>query len=228
MSESITASIQYSLWTELLQSTSKFICTELSTFPGGFIMNRRTTVLTSFLLIFSLFVAPLGAAEYSIDPDHTSVVFKVKHMDIAYIYGMFNNKEGTVQYDPKAPEKTSIDLTVDATSVFTGVKKRDNHLRSPDFLNAKQHPEITFRSTSVQQNDDNVLEVTGDFTLRGVTRELTTDVKLTGSGKGPQGNFRRGFKTSFDVNRLEHNVDYMPDGLGKSIKITVSGEVIRQ
>ncbi len=191
-------------------------------------MDRQTTILTSFLFVFCLLVVPLGAAQYSIDPGHTSVIFKVKHLDIGYIYGMFNKKEGTVQFDPEYPEKTSIDLTVDAKSIFTGVRKRDNHLRGTDFLNVKQHPKITFRSTSVRQINDNKLEVAGEFTLRGVTRKITTDVKLTGSGKGPQGKFRRGFKTTFDINRIKHNVDYMPDGISKNIKITVSGEAIRQ
>lgn len=191
-------------------------------------MNRQLTLFASLVLVFALLVTPLTAAQYKLDPAHSSVVFNVKHMDIGYVYGMFMGKEGTVQYDPEAPEKTQLDLSVDAKSVFTGVEKRDNHLRSADFLNAKQYPQITFTSTSVKKTGEKTLQVTGDFTLRGVTRSLTTEVKLTGSGKGPQGNFRRGFKTSFEVNRLEHNVDYMPEGLGKKVKITVSGELIRQ
>lgn len=191
-------------------------------------MRHRTSVLTTFLLLFFLVVSPLVAANYTVDPAHTSVVFKINHLDIGYIYGMFLEKEGTIHYKPEKPEDTSISLSVEAGSVFTGVKKRDNHLRGADFLNAKQHPKITFETTSVEKTDENTLKVTGDFTLRGITRTLTTDVKLTGSGKGPQGNFRRGFKTSFDVNRLEHNVDYMPEGLGENVKITVSGEAIRK
>lgn len=189
---------------------------------------RNVAAIVALILVVAGFGTPVQAAQYQIDPAHTSIVFKVKHAGIGYVYGMFMEKRGSIQYVPSKPSETSIDLTVDAKSVFTGVRKRDNHLRSPDFLNVKQYPKITFNSTSVKPLGDTGLQVTGDFTLHGITRSLTTTVKLTGSGKGPQGKFRRGFKTSFTINRMEYDVDYMPDALGKDVKIIFSGEAIRQ
>lgn len=190
---------------------------------------KRLSTLVVLVLLCSLGLATTApAADYKLDTQHTSVVFKAKHMDIGYIYGMFLDYSGNATYDPDAPENTSINFTVDAGSVFTNVKKRDNHLRSSDFFNVKQYPEITFESTNAEVVEDDKLRVTGDFTMHGVTKEITTDVKFTGSGEGPQGNFRRGFYTKFTVNRLDYKVDYMPDAISKDIKITVTGEMIRQ
>lgn len=191
-------------------------------------MNNRIAVFVVVVLFGATLVAPLQAAEYQLDPQHSSVVFKAKHMDIGYIYGMFLDQSGTIQYDPEKPKATEIELTIDAKSIFTNVKKRDNHLRSADFFNVKQYPEITFNSTSVEPENNSTLRVTGDLTMHGVTRELTTTVSLTGSGKGPQGKFRRGFMTELTVNRMNFGVDYMPDALSKEIKVIVTGEVIRQ
>jgi polyisoprenoid-binding protein YceI len=174
------------------------------------------------------FVVPSLAADYKLDSAHSSIIFKAKHLDIGYIYGMFLEYSGSVTYNPEKPKNTTFDVTVQTDSVFTNHRKRDNHLKSPDFFNAKQYPEITFESSSVEAVNDSTLRISADLTIRGVTESVTTDVKLTGSGKGPQGNFRRGFKSTFTINRLDYNVDFMPDSLSKEIPVTITGELIRQ
>lgn len=180
------------------------------------------------LLMGTMVAHPVEAASYELDPSHSNVIFKVKHLDIGWIYGMFLDYEGSAEYDPSEPENTSLSITIQAESIFTNQQRRDNHLKGPDFFNVNEYPTITFESTGVESAGDTTLRVTGDLTIRDQTRTITTDVVLTGSGEGPSGNFRRGFKTTFDVDRMEYGVDYMPDGIGRTIPVTVTGEMIRQ
>lgn len=193
-------------------------------------MNHKlkVSIVISLAVIFVCSSLPLKAADYSLDPAHTSLVFRAKHMDIGYVYGMFLDVSGDIEYEPGEPTDTTMDIRAKTDSVFTNVKKRDNHLKGTDFFNAEQYPEIKFVSKSVEAEDDNTLSVTGDLTLRGVSQEKTINVELTGSGKGPQGKFRRGFHTTFTINRMNYNMDYMPSGISKTIKLIFSGEAIRQ
>jgi len=190
---------------------------------------------TRYIFIYFLvFAVAFGTAQsavgatYKLDPAHSSVVFKAKHFDIGWIYGMFLNSSGTIQYEPDAPEQTQIDLTIKANSLFTNVKKRDSHLKGPDFFNSKQHPNIEFSSKSVTPVNDDTLRVAGTLSMRGTSKTVTTDVELTGAGEGPNGKFRRGFRTTIVINRLDYGVDYMPDALSKEIPVTVTGEVTGQ
>lgn len=190
---------------------------------------RRTSFIVAIFLLVTMFAVPqLHAAQYQLDTSHSSVVFKAKHMDIGYIYGMFLDYSGTATYSPEQPQNTTLSLTIQTDSIFTNQRKRDNHLKSPDFFSAKQYPAITFNSTSVEPVDESTLRVTGNLTMHGVTKEMTTEVSLTGSGKGPQGNFRRGFKTTFTINRLDYKIDFMPNAISQEIPVIVTGELIRQ
>lgn len=192
-------------------------------------MKKQVLVTLVVITIAGFSLQPnVNAATYSLDSAHSSTIFKVKHFDIGYIYGMFLEQSGMISYDPQKPAKTSINLSFKTNSIFTNVRKRDNHLKGPDFFNAKQFPTITFESTSVEPISDTTLKVTGNLTMHGVTNTVSTIVKLTGSGEGPQGNFRRGFWTKFTINRLDYNVDYMPDAISSKIQIIASGEVIQK
>lgn len=196
------------------------------------IVLRRTkkilvlTLLSVFLL--TTFSLSVKASSYKLDPAHSNVLFKAKHADIGYVYGMFLEYSGDFQYDPENPGTTNASLTVRTGSIFTNVKRRDNHLKGPDFFNAKQYPTMTFESTSAEVLDDERIELTGKLTIKGVTKTISPVVDLTGAGKGPQGDYRRGFSTSFTVNRMDYNVDYMPGGISKEITVIVTGEGIRQ
>ncbi|MFB6347806.1 MAG: YceI family protein [bacterium] len=191
-------------------------------------MKRRCLFLLVVTVLTIGLTLPSNAATYQIDPAHTSVVFKIKHFDIGYVYGMFLGKSGEITYDPETPDKTYIQLNIETESIFTNVRKRDDHLRSGDFFNAKQYPKITFKSTDVDVLSDTRLRVTGDLTMHGVTKSITTTVNLTGKGNGPQGNFRRGFHTVFTIDRTNFGIDYMADTLSHEVKVIFSGEVIRQ
>ena len=176
------------------------------------------------LALSGLVLAPLsaGAAKHEVDPAHTYVLFKVNHLGIGNSWGMFRKTTGTFD-----PDKGTLDITIDANSIYTADKKRDDHLKGPDFFDTKQFPKITFESTKVETKGDEYM-VTGDLTLKGKTKPVTLTVAKTGEGKDPWGNFRTGFETSVTINRMDFGVDYMPDGLSKDVELMISVEGIRK
>lgn len=196
-------------------------------------MKPIKTMTTGFLIIVLILMAsisyPAAAADtYKLDPEHTSVVFRVKHVNVAYVYGRFNGPTGSFVIDANSPGNSSIEIQVNAQNVDTAVEKRDNHLRSPDFFDAGEHPVINFKSTSVKKTDPDNYEVSGNLTLLGKTRPIRIKVRQTGEGQDPWGNYRRGFETSFTVKRSEFGMNFMMGGVGDEVLLTVSVEGIRQ
>jgi polyisoprenoid-binding protein YceI len=189
------------------------------------------TVMKAFvasMLLWGISAAmPASAQTYQIDPVHSSLLFRVKHMDTAYVYGMFTSMKGTVVVDEANPARSSINIEVDANSVYTHNEQRDNHLRSPDFFNTRQFPTITFKSTQVRRINANTVQVRGDLTMRGVTRPITANVTLTGKGKNPQGKDIIGFETTFTIRRSEFGIRYGLPGLGDEVQVTLSIEAAR-
>jgi polyisoprenoid-binding protein YceI len=176
----------------------------------------------------SLGVAAQAAADtFKIDPVHSSVVFSVTHLGVTNFYGRFNDIKGTVVLDKADPSKSSVDLTIPVESVDTKNEKRDQHLKSPDFFNAKQFPVMTFKSKKIEGSGD-AFAVTGDFTLHGVTKPLTLEVKKVGEGKGMEGEIRAGGETHFTIKRSDHGMDFMQGPLGDEINIIVSLEGVKQ
>ena len=189
--------------------------------------SKYTTVLVFGLLAIFSFSA-YAAETYKLDPAHTSVVYRVKYSGVTFVYGRFNGPTGSFVYDEASPSKSSIEMQVDANNIDTAVEKRDNHLKSPDFFNAEEHPLVTFKSTSIKKINSDTYEVTGNLTLLGKSRRLTVNANHTGSGKDPWGNFRRGFEASFTIKRSDFGMDFMLGGISDEIGITVSVSGIRQ
>ena len=159
---------------------------------------------------------------WALDQSHTSVYFKITHADVSYVYGRFNQVDGrfTLGSEP------SFQFTVAADSVDTGNKKRDNHLRSPDFFNVKRFPQISFQSTSVKSTDEGYA-VTGELSLHGTTREIT--VELTDMGETEmQGKVRHGFATEFTLKRSDYGMDNMVGPVGDEVTLMISFEGIKQ
>lgn len=179
-------------------------------------------------LLSTLWAYPVAAQTYQIDPVHTSLVFRVKHMNTAYVYGRFNHVTGSIVLDERNPARSSVTIEVDANSVFTANEQRDNHLRSPDFFNTRQFPTITFKSTEVRRVNANTVQVKGDLTMRGVTRPITANVTLTGKGKNPQGREIIGFETTFTIRRSEFGIRYGLPALGDEVRVILSVEAGRQ
>ncbi len=180
------------------------------------------------ILLIVSYTSVTFAETYKLDPVHTSIIFRVKHLGVAYFFGRFNGPSGTFSFDETAPSKSSIKMQVSTNNIDTDVEKRDNHLKSPDFLNAEKHPLIKFQSNSVTQVATDNYEIKGDLTLLGKTRPLTIKAAHTGSGKDPWGNFRSGFKTSFSIKRSDFGMDFMLGGVSDEVQLTVSIEGIKQ
>jgi polyisoprenoid-binding protein YceI len=168
------------------------------------------------------------AAAYVVDPVHSSVIFRVHHFGAGYFYGRFDDVSGKVVLDDQDPAKSSVDVEIKAESIDTNNAKRDGHLRSPDFFNAKQFPTISFKSERVRKSGEEGYEVEGKLTLHGETRPLAATFTRTGTGKGPDGKVRAGGETTFTVKRSDFGMKYMPEGIGDEVRLTVSLEAIAQ
>jgi polyisoprenoid-binding protein YceI len=153
------------------------------------------------LLLIAL--AELQAAEtYTIDPVHSSVSFQADHAGISRVHGRFDQVSGSFTIDKEDPSKSSFELTIQADSVDTNNKNRDNHLKSPDFFNARQFPVITFKSTSVKAVDGGY-DVQGDLTMHGQTKPVSFTLKGGKEVQFPPGTTRTGFTTDLTIKRTD-------------------------
>jgi len=193
--------------------------------PLGF----STWTAPLLVLIGIAVAAPASAAgTYQLDPVHTSITFKVKHLNVTFVYGRFNEVAGTLVFDDADPANSSIHVQVKTASVDTFNAKRDDHLRSPDFFDAAAHPVIEFKSTAVKKVDPETYSVQGNLTLHGVTRPVTVAAILTGAGKDPWGSERIGFETAFMIKRTDFGMTSNLQAAGDEVRLTVSVEGIRK
>ena len=149
-------------------------------------LNTTVTAIIAMALLASGGPVLGGADTYQIDGSHSGVHFKVRHMLVTNVKGGFDTFEGTIMYDPDNIENSSVEVTIQANSINTRNEKRDDHLRSPDFLAAEEFPTITFRSTSVKKKGDGFVAV-GDLTIRDVTKEVVIPFGLAGPVTNPWG-----------------------------------------
>ncbi len=191
-------------------------------------------IITSFVTAFTfslmgIFAFPAIAADtYKLDPDHTSIVFRVKHLGVGNVYGSFAGATGSFEYDENTPSNNAIEIQVSAVNIYTTVEKRDNHLRSPDFFHIKKYPKISFKSTSAKKIDNTSFQVSGELTLLDKKRPITIKVVQTGQGKDPWGNFRRGFETTFSIKRSDFGMGFMLNAASDEVQVTVSLEGIKK
>lgn len=172
---------------------------------------------------------------YQIDTQHTAAQFKVRHMMIANVKGEFDKVTGTVQFDPSNLALSSVDASIDVNSISTREPQRDDHLKSPDFLEAAKYPKITFRSTSVSKDGGDGYNVNGELTLHGVTKPVVLKVEeVTDEVKDPWGLLRRGAVASTRISRadfgLTFNVALETGGVlvGDHVDITLDVEMTRK
>ena len=144
------------------------------------------------------------ADTYTVDRNHSEAAFQVRHI-FTKVRGTFRDFSGTVNFDKAKPENSTVEFRIKATSIDTGVQKRDDHLRSPDFFDVATHPEIVFKSTKVVSKGDNKFDVTGDFTLHGVTKSITLPVTFLGEQKFMKG-AKAGFETAVTINRKDYGL----------------------
>jgi polyisoprenoid-binding protein YceI len=153
--------------------------------------------------------AAAAATTYSIDPAHSSANFKVRHMMISNVRGEFGKVAGTVHFDPRNPTAAGITAEIDVNSINTREPQRDGHLKSADFLDAAKYPTIRFQSTSVQPAGPGGYKVTGDLTIRGVTREVVLKVDgPTPENKDPWGKLRSGAEATARISRKDFGLTW--------------------
>jgi polyisoprenoid-binding protein YceI len=169
-------------------------------------------------------IASADASEWVADAPHSSAYFRARHSSLSLVYGMFRQSSGKISYDEAAPEKTTLDLTVKTDSIDTNSPDRDKHLKGPDFFSAKEFPNITFKSTAVKASGKN-LEVTGDFTMHGVTKSVTLTFE-TATGEFPKGTQRVSFTTEVDVKRSDFGMKTMIGPVSDEIHIFLSFEAV--
>ena len=166
---------------------------------------------------------------YNLDPPHSRLGFSARHAMVTKVRGAFNEVTGAGYLDEEDPSASHVEVTIKVASIDTRNPDRDTHLRSNDFLAMDDHPEITFRSTAVEKADQDRYSVTGDLTIRGVTKPVTIDFEFTGSAVDPWGNLRVGFEGSAIINRKDWGVNFNAaleaGGVLISEKVTLEFEV---
>jgi len=195
-------------------------------------MRKQFLKLGQGVLLGALFagsvIGSANAASYKIDPTHTYPNFTVNHLGFSTMHGQFGKTKGTMEFD-KASGTGSVNIVIDAASIYTGFKKRDDHLRSPDFFNVVEYPEITFKSTSAKL-DGKSGKVKGDLTIMGVTKNITLDVSDIKCGKHPFNPKLAevcGFNATTSVMRTDFGMKYGVPAIGEKISISLEVEATR-
>ncbi|MHC4142746.1 MAG: YceI family protein [Planctomycetota bacterium] len=198
-------------------------------------MNARAVVVSIALLAGLGAVATLSAVhaqtrpetkgetvEYDVDPVHSAIIFRIKHLGVSHFYGRINGPYGEFRFNPDDAGQCALDVTVKAKNVDTNNPNRDGHIKSADFLNASQFPEITFKSTAFTPSGDRTYRVAGDLTLHGVTKRITVDLEHVGTAELPRFGHRCGFSTTFTISRSDFGISYM--GLGDDVTLMIGLE----
>ncbi|WP_161863647.1 YceI family protein [Algicella marina] len=186
-------------------------------------------MLKSLALAASLALSPLAAvaAPWALDKAHTQIQFSVEHFGFSTTYGIFHDFDAEIDFDPEDISATSVNFSIDATSVDTFWEARDKHVNSPDLLGTEEHPTITFVSTEVEQTGETTAKVTGDLTIREVTQSVTFDATLNKLGPSPFNPDQQiaGFTLTGEIDRTEFGVSYGAPAVGAIIPITVNLEM---
>lgn len=195
-------------------------------------MLRKLLRLSLGLLIAA--ASPVFAADtYTIDKNHSDASFQIRHF-ASKVRGRFADFEGTIQADTTRPEASSVAFKIRAASIDTNNPDRDKHLRSADFFDAEKFPEITFQSTKITPAGKDTYNVTGLFTMRGVTKEVTFPVVFLGSAKDPGGNERASFELTTRLNRKDYGINWnkaLDSGgfmLSDEVDVTIALETVKK
>jgi polyisoprenoid-binding protein YceI len=184
-------------------------------------------------LVLAVSAVAFGSDVYQIDPQHTDVGFSIRHMVINNVKGSFKAFVGTIEYDGKDLMSLKAEGTIQVKSIDTGIEKRDEHLRSPDFFDVAKFPEIVFQGERVEKQGEGFALI-GKFTMHGVTKEITIPFTLTGPVKDPWGQTRIGMEAHLTLNRQDYGVNWnktLDNGgvlVGDEVKIEINSEAVKQ
>jgi polyisoprenoid-binding protein YceI len=193
----------------------------------------RPTLAATLVAILAV-SSPAAVTTWQIDPAHTAAGFSVKHMMISTVRGQFKGVTGTVNWDDQDIGKSSVDVTIDANTVDTGEPKRDADLKSANFFDVAHYPTITFKSVKIEKISAAKMKVTGDLTIRGITKPAVLDVEgPSGAIKDPYGNTRVALNATTTINRMDYGVKWNAklDGgvvVGDDVNINIDLEMIKK
>lgn len=200
-------------------------------------MLKQTRFLTGIALAAVAFAAlatapapaHAEARTYSLDKTHADLVFWVDHLGYSKTWGRFNTIDGSLVLDQENPGESAITIEIDAASIDTNLAKRDDHLRSPDFLNVGEFPTITFTSTAVEKTGEKTAKVTGDFTLNGVTKTITLDATINKIAPFPMDKSKEvvGLSAETVIDRTDYGIDYGAGAIGTEMPIFIEMEFRR-
>jgi polyisoprenoid-binding protein YceI len=201
-------------------------------------MRKSVAVLAIALLAVTALpgvaaVPATATGTWTIDKVHSEASFQVRHF-VSKVRGRFADFSGTIRIDAAKPEASSVEFTIKVASVDTNEPKRDAHLKSPDFFDAAKYPEIRFVSKKVAPVSESKYDVTGDLTMRGVTKEITLPVTFDGIARDPWGNERAGFETGITLNRKEYGINWnkaLDQGgfmLGDDVTVSINIEAVKE
>lgn len=191
-------------------------------------MKMKKLFITA-VIASSLFCAnSVSAEDYTIDTAHTSIQFKIAHLGYSWLYGRFNTFDGEFSYDEKNPAAAEVSVSIDTASVYSNHAERDKHLRGDDFLDVKKYPQATFVSTGFTDNGSGTGILQGNFTLHGVTKPLSIDVKQVGAGKDPWGGYRRGFEGTTRLALKDYDIDFDLGPASTEVELIINVEGIRK
>ena len=186
--------------------------------------SRRSLAasLSALALVASIAADARAAENYQIDPIHSVILFRVKHMDVGFFYGRFNGPQGNFTFDEQNPSSSAFQAQVKAADFDSGNQKRDEHVRGPDFLSAKEFPTVTFKSTSVEPAGANRFKLSGQLTLHGVTKPVTLNLEKTG------GNAERvGFEGTMDIKRSDFGIKGV-QGISDEVRLIVAFQGVKK
>jgi polyisoprenoid-binding protein YceI len=173
---------------------------------------------------------PALADNYVIDTKgaHASINFSIKHLGYSVLTGRFDKFEGEFSYDPAKPEASTINVTIDTTSINSNHAERDKHLRGADFLNVDKFPKATFVSKSIKADGKDEFDIIGDFTLNGVTKSVTIEVEKVGEGKDPWGGYRAGFSGETEIKLKDFNIKMDLGPASQTVKLELEVEGVKK
>lgn len=192
-------------------------------------MSFKTIALS--LMAGALIAAtPAAAADYAIDTkgQHASINFRIKHIGFSWLTGRFDKFSGTISYDDKDPGKSTVKVEIDPASISSNHAERDKHLRGEDFLDVAKFPTATFVSKSVKAAGDGKAAITGDLTLRGVTKEVVIDASFVGGGPDPWGGERVGFTGTTKLTLADFGIIKELGPASKAVDLIIDVEAVKQ
>lgn len=190
---------------------------------AGFAAVASIVALSSSALIAQDAAAD-EVGSYKIDKTHSYALFRITHLNVGANYGMIQEPTGTFE---QTADGIKVEAVLEVDKIDTANEARDKHLKGPDFFNAKQFPQMSFKSTASKKVEGGY-EVTGDLTIKGTTKPVTVTLKKVGAGKGMKGEFRVGYETEFVVNRLEYGITWNPGAVGNDVKVILAFEAVKQ